>query len=260
MKKTIVLALAFATAVPVLVPLTAHAGPFSVSPDKERRVGQEAAADIEKNAPIVTGPVADWVERVGKRLAAVSNPEFKYDFHVIDSPEINAFCLPGGHVFVYTGMRKVVKTDDELAAVLGHEITHAEEHHYAKGSAKANGRGTLLAVGSILLGLPPALGQALSIGNDAMTQKYSRSNEYQADREGLARMERAGFDPNAMVTVLQRLSNEEDTDSLFQWMADHPEGKKRVAAIQALLPKVKASGGAVPAPAPGAPDGDAKQG
>ena len=255
MKKTIVLALAFATA----LPLAAHAGPFSVSPTKERRIGQEASADIEKNAPIVSGPVADWVERVGKRLAAVSNPEFTYNFHVIDSPEINAFCLPGGHVYVYTGLRKVVKNDDELAAVLAHEITHAEEHHYAKASAKSNGRGTLLAVGSILLGLPPVLGQALSLGSDAMTQKYSRGSEYQADREGLARMERAGFNPDAMVNVLQRLANEEETDSLFQWMSDHPEGKKRVLAIQQLLPKVKASGGAVPAPVPGAPDSEVKE-
>ncbi len=255
MKKTIAFALAFATAMPI----AAHAGPFSVSPNKERRIGQDAAADIEKNAPIVSGPVADWVERVGKKLVAVSNPEFKYDFHVIDSPEINAFALPGGHVYVYTGLRKVVKNDDELAAVLAHEITHAEEHHYAKASAKSNGRGTLLAVGSILLGLPPVLGQALSIGSDAMTQKYGRAAEYQADREGLARMERAGFNPDAMVNVLQRLANEDETDSLFQWMSDHPEGKKRVAAIQQLLPKVKASGGAVPAPAPGAPDGDPKE-
>lgn len=255
MKKPLIFAFALAATLP-LAPRAAHAGPFSVTPAKERRIGQEAAADIEKNAPIVSGPVADWVERVGKRLTAVSNKEFSYDFHVIDSPEINAFCLPGGHIFVYTGLRKVVKTDDELAAVIAHEITHAEEHHYAKASAKANGRGTLLAVGSILLGIPPALGQALSIGSDAMTQKYSRSNEYQADREGLARMERAGFDPNAMMRVLQRLSNEDDTDSSFQWMSDHPEGKKRVAAIEQLLPKVKASGGAVPAPVPGAPDSE----
>ena len=255
MKKTIALTLAFATALPI----AAHAGPFSVSPNKERRIGQEAAADIEKNAPIVSGPVADWVERVGKKLAAVSDPEFKYNFHVIDSPEINAFCLPGGHIYVYTGLRKVVKNDDELAAVLAHEITHAEEHHYAKASAKSNGRGTLLAVGSILLGLPPVLGQALSLGSDMMTQSHSRGAEYQADREGLARMERAGFKPDAMVNVLQRLANEENTDSAFQWMSDHPEGKKRVLAIQQLLPKVKASGGAVPAPVPGAPDSEIKE-
>ena len=258
MKKSFVFALAFTSAL-AFAPGAAHAGPFSVSPAKERRVGQQAAADIEKNAPIVTGPVADWVERIGKRLAAVSNPEFQYDFHVIDSPEINAFCLPGGHVFVYTGLRKVVKTDDELASVLAHEITHAEEHHYAKASAKSNGRGTLLTIGSILLGLPPAVGQAVSLVDLSMTQKYSRSNEYQADREGLARMERAGFDPKAMVTVLQRLSNEDDTDSAFQWMSDHPEGKKRVAAIEKLLPEVEATGGAVPAPVPGAPDAESEK-
>ena len=258
MKKTGIILFALAATLP-LAPRAAHAGPFSVSPAKERRIGQEAAADIEKNAPIVSGPVADWVERVGKKLVAVSDKEFTYDFHVIDSPEINAFCLPGGHIYVYTGLRKVVKTDDELAAVLAHEITHAEEHHYAKASAKSNGRGTLLAVGSILLGLPAAAGQALSILDLSMTQKYSRSAEYEADREGLARMERAGFDPNAMVSVLQRLANEDETDSLFQWMSDHPEGKKRVAAVKELLPKVKASGGAVPAPVAGAPDSESEK-
>ena len=257
MKKPIYATLVLAAAL-TFAPSVVQAGPFSVSPAKERRIGQEAAADIEKNAPIVTGPVNDWVQGVGKRLAAVSGKEFNYTFHVIDSPEINAFCLPGGHIYVYTGLRKVVKTDDELAAVLAHEITHAEEHHYAKASAKASGRGTLLGIGSILLGLPGIATQALGILDFSMTQKYSRSNEYEADREGLARMERAGFDPNAMVSVLERLANEDETDSLTSWMSDHPEGKKRVAAIQQLLPKVKASGGAVPAPAPGAPDGDNK--
>ena len=258
MKKSILAIFALSGAL-ALAPSVAHAGPFSVSPAKERRVGQEAAAQIEQGSPIVTGPVADWVNRIGARLSAVSNPEFTYTFHVIDSPEINAFCLPGGHVYVYTGLRKVVKTDDELAAVMAHEITHAEEHHYAKASAKSSGRGTLLGIGSILLGLPGVASQVVGLVDLSMTQKYGRANEYQADREGLARMERAGFDPNAMVTVLQRLSNEDDTDSMFQWMSDHPEGKKRVAAIQALLPKVKASGGVIPAPAPGAPDGEVKQ-
>ena len=228
-----------------LAPTLAHAGPFSVSPAKERRVGQDAAASIEKDAPIVTGPVADWVNRVGSRLAAVSNPEFQYTFHVIDSPEINAFCLPGGHVYVYTGLRKVVKTDDELAAVMAHEITHAEEHHYAKASAKANGRGTLVTLGSVLLGLPYLANQILGIVDFSMTQKYSRANEYQADREGLARMTRAGFNPDAMVTVLQRLSNEDSDDSLDQWMSDHPEGKKRVKAIEGYMPGVKAVHGAM---------------
>lgn len=214
----------------------AHAGMFSVSPAQEKKLGQQAGADIEKSAPIVTGPVADWVNRIGQRLAKVSNPEFEYSFHVIDSPEINAFCLPGGHVFVYTGLRKVVKTDDELASVLAHEITHAEEHHYAKQYGRDSKRQTILGIGSILLGLPEVGQIGVGLLDEGLSAKYSRGNESEADRQGAARMKRAGFDPQAMVTVLTRLSNEDSTDDLDKWLADHPEGKKRAAAIQALIP------------------------
>lgn len=238
MKKSLLLTLGLAGSL-ALAPAPAQAGLFSVSPDKERKIGQDAAAQIEKGAPIVTGPVEEWVQRVGAKLAAKSDPEFKYTFHVIDAPQINAFCLPGGHIFVYTGLRKVVKNDDELAAVLSHEITHAESHHYAKQYAKSSKRGALLGIGSILVGLPGIAQQALSILDFSMTQKYSREHEYEADREGLYRMKRAGFAPDAMVTVLQRLAAEDENSNIDQWMSDHPEGKKRVAAIQALLPTIK---------------------
>jgi len=234
--------LALGAALLVCAPLpSAHAGMFSISPDKEKKLGQQAGADIEKSAPIVTGPVADWVNRIGQRLVKVSNPEFKYSFHVIDSPEINAFCLPGGHVFVYTGLRKVVKTDDELASVLAHEITHAELHHYAKQYSKTSKRETFLGIASIFVPMG-ALGQTvLGLGDAAFSAHYSRGDEAQADREGAARMKRAGFDPNAMVTVLTRLANEDSGDGLDKWLSDHPEGKKRAAAIQALIPTLPAN-------------------
>jgi predicted Zn-dependent protease len=238
MKKSLFFALGLAGSL-ALSSTPAHAGLFTVSPDKERKIGQDAAAEIEKAAPIVSGPVEEWVQRVGARLASKSDPEFKYTFHVIDAPQINAFCLPGGHIFVYTGLRKVVKTDDELAAVLSHEITHAESHHYAKQFSKSSKRGAILGIGSILVGLPGIAQQALSILDFSMTQKYSREHEAEADKSGLYRMERAGFDPQAMVTVLKRLADEDNSSDIDQWMSDHPEGKKRVAAIQALLPASK---------------------
>jgi len=234
--------LALGAALMVCAPLpSAHAGMFSVSPDKERRLGQQAGADIEKSAPIVTGPVADWVNRIGQRLVKVSNPEFKYTFHVIDSPDINAFCLPGGHVFVYTGLRKVVKTDDELASVLAHEITHAELHHYAKQYSKNSKRQALLGIGSIFVPLGALAQTGLGLLDAGLSASYSRGSEAQADREGAARMKRAGFDPQAMVTVLTRLSNEDSGDGLDKWLSDHPEGKKRAAAIQALIPTLSAN-------------------
>ena len=218
----------------------AQAGMFSISPEKERKLGQEAGAQIEQGAPIVSGPVADWVNRVGQKLVKESNPEFEYSFHVIDSPEINAFCLPGGHIFVYTGLRKVVKTDDELASVLSHEITHAESHHYAKQFAKQSKRGTLLGIGSILLGLPGIAQTGLGILDASMSAKHSRSHETEADTVGAARMKRAGYDPNAMVTVLTRLSAEDSNNDLDRWLSDHPEGKKRAAAVKALIPTLPA--------------------
>ena len=213
----------------------AHASLFGISPEKERKIGQDAAQEIEKSAFIVSGPVEEWEQRIGARLADKSDPEFHYTFHVVDSPEINAFCLPGGHVYVYTGLRKVVRTDDELASILAHEITHAEQHHYARQYAKDSKRGAIVGLGSLLLGLPGLASQSLELLSYSVGQRYSRDHEYEADRLGLERMKRAGFDPNAMVTVLQRLSDDEDRDGLDQWLADHPEGKKRVAAIKAQL-------------------------
>lgn len=224
----------------------AHAGMFSVSPDKEKKLGQQAGAEIEQSSPIVTGPVADWVNRIGQRLAKVSNPEFQYSFHVIDSPEINAFCLPGGHVFVYTGLRKVVKTDDELASVLAHEITHAEEHHYAKQFGKNSKRQAILGITSIFVPMSGLAQTVLGLGDASLSAHYSRGSEAEADREGAARMKRAGFDPSAMVTVLTRLANEDSNDGLDKWLSDHPEGKKRAATIQALIPMLPANASATP--------------
>ena len=133
-------------------PHSAHAGLFSISPEKERSMGADAAKQIESQARIVRGPVADWVSAVGNRLAAASSKEFKYSFKVIDSPEVNAFALPGGYIYVYTGIRKIAQTDDELAAILAHEITHSEQHHYARQFKKASKRGLLYGNGGALAG------------------------------------------------------------------------------------------------------------
>ena len=166
----------------------------------------------------------------------MSDPEFTYTFHVIDSPEINAFALPGGYVFVYTGLRKVAHTDDELAAVMAHEITHAEQHHYAKEYKKASQRGLLVGVLGVVTGISEFGEQALSVLDYSMTQKYSRESETEADNLGMKRMVRAGFDPHAMVTLLQNLAKEDEGgDRLDKWFGDHPDSQSRVERAQAEL-------------------------
>lgn len=217
----------------------ARAGLFSMSPKEEAKLGAQAARQIESQARIVHGPVADWVNIVGQRLAKVSNPEWKYSFHVIDSPEINAFALPGGYVYVYTGLRKVAQTDDELAAVLAHEITHAEQHHTAKQYKKSATRGAILGIFSMAVGLPQIGQQVVGLLDTAVGQKYARGDELQADNLGLKRMVRAGFNPQGMETLLQKLSKEDGSQSQFdRWLSDHPQGAKRVAAVEEELKEV----------------------
>jgi predicted Zn-dependent protease len=222
-------------------PQHAQAGLFSISPEQEKKLGAQAAREIESKARIVRGPVADWVNIVGQRLASVSKAEWKYSFKVIDSPEVNAFALPGGYVYVFTGLRKVAQTDDELAAVLAHEITHAENHHYAQQYKKASTRGALLSVFSLAVGLPNYASQIVGLIDYSMTQKYSRTHEYESDRLGVERMVRAGFDPRGMVSLLEKMSKEDrSSGTLIGWMRSHPEGRARVEAVQRTIAEVKA--------------------
>ncbi|HVF09687.1 MAG TPA: M48 family metallopeptidase [Abditibacteriaceae bacterium] len=216
-----------------VLPPPAQAGLFSISPAKERRMGEDAARAIESQSHIVSGPVAEWVEAIGQRLAATSNSEFEYSFKVIDSPEINAFALPGGYIYVFTGLRKVAQNDDELAAVLAHEITHSEQHHFAKQYKKSTKRGLGLTILSAVAGLPNFAQQVLGIVDFAITQKYSRSQESESDEMGMQRMARAGFNPQGMVTLLDKLSKESGSlKTLDKWFGNHPDAKKRLEAAR----------------------------
>ena len=212
-------------------------------------MGEDAARAIEAQSRVVSGPVADWVERVGSRLARASDKEFQYSFRVIDSPEINAFALPSGYVYVFTGLSKIARNDDELAAVLAHEITHAEQHHFAKQYSKASKRGALLSIVSIAAGLPGIAQNALGLIDFAMTQKYSRTSEDESDRLGMERMVRAGFNPRGMITLLERLDRQDgDPKRVDKWFASHPDGKARVEKAQAMFSALQ-SGKAAPAAA-----------
>ena len=160
---------------------------------------------------------------------------------------------------MFTGIRKVAQTDDELAAILAHEITHAEQHHYAKQYGKASKRGLLLNVLTLAVGMPNVAQQALGLLDLAMTQKYSRTQETEADMAGMARMARAGFNPAAMVTLLERLAKEDQSGgTLDNWFGDHPDADRRIGRARSQLTALQggtaaASPTAVPLSAPAAP-------
>jgi predicted Zn-dependent protease len=220
-----------------------------VSSQQELQLGLQSFNDMKKQVPIDRDPANNaMVERVGKRIAAVASkdlPEAQWEFVVFDSPEANAFCLPGGKVGVYKGILPVCKDDTGLATVLGHEIAHAISHHGAERMNEAE----LLQVGGQLLGqatqkTTPVTQSIASAayglgGQVGYMLPHSRKQESEADQIGLIYMARAGYDPQAAVDFWQRFKAYNDqrggpkTPSL---LSDHPVDSVRIQQLKAWLP------------------------
>jgi beta-barrel assembly-enhancing protease len=177
----------------------------------------------------------DRVERIGQRVARTSaRPTLLYKFHVIESREINGLSLPGGHIYITTGLLKIAN-DNELASVLAHEVGHIAARHSLKTLKKrqeyndiAKSIGELTGVaGDIGRDLGVTLGQMLGEG---ILTIHSRDEEREADYLGVRGMAKAGFDPQGMVTMFQKLQRVEgQTPSLLgSLFSDHPDVQERI--------------------------------
>ncbi len=225
----------------------------------EIKQGQDALAEIAKSGKIVKDPdMNERVDRIGQRLAAVADTTqvpagygndhvfpFTWRFHIIDDKSVNAFSLPGGQVFINTGLLKMVRSDDELAGVLGHEMTHSAHHHIQALSHEQSKMSSAMMAGllaAILAHVP-----ANDLGNLAagaqytqlgiMNTKYSQAAERDADHGGTLLMAKAGFNPVGMLTFMQRLGDFENASPQVTLgiLQDHPEAADRVNSITAEL-------------------------
>ena len=169
--------------------------------------------------------------------------DWKWAVSLIQSPQINAFCMPGGKIAFYTGiLDRLQLSDDEVAMVMGHEIAHALREHARERmgkSAVTNGAariGGALAAG--IFGIDPRLTDGLARGGaNLLTLEFSREDESEADLVGMELAARAGFDPRAGVTLWQKMSAA-SKGAPPQWLSTHPSGKTRIAEIEKNLPKV----------------------
>lgn len=205
--------------------------------------GQEIAIG-EENYPITTqingglfqdAELQRYVERVGQRIASFSHrPNLRYEFNVVNSSQVNAYALPGGKISITRGLLSRIENEDQLAAVLGHEIGHVAARH----SAVQITRTTLARIAIAGLG---SLGRLYYLGSTyaatLLLLKYSRDQERQADLLGLEYMEKAGYNPVGMLQVmeiLKRISKREPSklEALFQ---SHPLPEERVENIRAEL-------------------------
>jgi len=167
-------------------------------------------------------------------------PGWKWEVNVIESNELNAFCMPGGKIMVYSGLINQLRlSDDEIAIVLGHEIAHALREHSREHVSQAIAAQAGIGIGAALLGLGQGSADLAGAGYEALiATRFSRSDEAEADRIGLELTARGGYDPRAGVTLWQKMINASQGGRPPAFLSSHPTEASRVQQIQALLPTV----------------------
>jgi predicted Zn-dependent protease len=222
-----------------------------VSPDEETKLGVAAFQETRQKTPASTNAQASaMLQRVGQRVAAVAQlPNAQWEFVLFESPEANAWCLPGGKVGVYTGILPITKDEAGLATVIAHEVAHATAHHGAERMSQqmvAQLGGS--AAGALTSGQSAAtqtlVGQAYGVASQVgILLPYSRKHESEADAIGLLYMARAGYDPAAAVAFWQRFaeySRQQGGSQGFSFLRTHPLDEQRIQTLKAELPRAQA--------------------
>lgn len=165
--------------------------------------------------------------------------QWRWEVNLIGSAQINAFCMPGGKIAFFTGILDKLKlTDDEVAMVMGHEMTHALREHARERIGKTAATRGAIEIGAALLGLGSGGRYLAGMGGQLLTLQFSRSDESEADLVGIELAARAGYDPHAGVTLWQKMAAA-NKSAPPQWISTHPSGPTRIADIEANLPKVE---------------------
>ena len=166
--------------------------------------------------------------------------DWKWEVNLLGSKEINAFCRPGGKIAFYTGILEQLKlTDDEAAMIMGHEMAHALREHARARIAKSQGTSTLLSLGSQLLGLGEFGNVAANVGTQLLTLRFSRDDETDADLVGLELAARGGYNPQASVSLWQKMAQASGGAGGPSFLSTHPSGPQRIQELQSNVPRVQ---------------------
>lgn len=211
---------------------------------KEIALGKQLAEEVSRQVKLVDDPIiTEYINRLGQNLARNSDAKVPFTFQVIDGPsDVNAFALPGGYIFVYTGLIKMADEEDELAGALAHEIAHVAARHLTCRASKQE----LMSYGSIPLGIfIPGLGgyaahQAAVLGRALASQGFSRHDEVDADYLGVQYMYAAGYDPNGAVSIFEKMEalEKQKPGAVSKLFATHPMDADRIAATQKEIDRI----------------------
>ena len=219
----------------------------AVSQQQEVQLGAETAAQVEQQLPLVRdAQVNSYITSLGRSLARVADTRgLTWHFKVVDSKEVNAFAIPGGWVYVNRGLIERAQNMSQLAGVLGHEIAHVTLRHSVQQMQQMQGAGAGVTVLCTLTKVcQSGAGQtAINVGGSALFAKFSRSDENEADAEGVRTAVRAGIDPGGIPAMFSILLSERqrNPNALEAFFATHPLEQDRIATTQALIATFPAS-------------------
>jgi predicted Zn-dependent protease len=238
-------------------------GPFgrpqivAMNPEQEARLGAQSFQEVLSESDVVTsGRNVDTVQRVGKRIAAAAErpdvmehlhldvPKFQWEFRLVRSKQVNAFCLPGGKVVVYTGILPIAENETGLATVMGHEVGHALAHHGAERMAQQQlvQLGQTAVAGSIDNLSPQQRMQLFAVfglgSKYGILLPFSRKHESEADHIGIILMAAAGYDPKESVAFWQRMAKV-GGGAPPEYASTHPSHETRIADLKKWIPEAE---------------------
>ena len=209
-----------------------------ISIEQEKQLGDKFSVEIEKKQKVVTDHVVQaYVDSIGNRLLkGAREVSFDYKFKVVQDDSVNAFAIPGGRVYVHTGLMKAAQSESEVAGVMAHEISHAVARHSTRMMTQQYGYSLVL---QMLLGQNQGLltQMASSLVSNAGQMAYSRSMENQADYLAVETMMKTGYDPGALIAFFQKLqvAEKKSPGTLERFFSSHPVTAERIAEVKAEI-------------------------
>ncbi len=208
-----------------------------ISVPQEQEIGKQLEIEIAKEMKVLDdSPPLDYVNTIGQRLvASLPKRDFDYRFHVVEDKNPNAFTIPGGVIYVHTGLIDFAEDDSEIAGVLAHELGHAYERHPAKGLSRAYGVEYL----SKLIFKDDANGQlkslALGLAKGGLLSKYGRQDEYEADEVGYFLVKKAGYPTSGLLRFLRKIMKLEGSGGRpLAFLSSHPPTPERIARLESF--------------------------
>lgn len=214
-----------------------------VSLDREWTMGEQLAAEIATQVPLVDDPAAQaYLQALGERIVAHTElADRPWRFHLVADPSVNAFAIPGGHVYVHTGLVEAAANVDELAGVVGHEVAHGVARHGTERMTAIYGLERILA---LVVGEDAGLLEQIAVGviGSGAVAKFSRSDETEADRLGLSYMADARYDPTGMARMFETMLalRARRPNLLERFFASHPLTEDRIEVVSAAAAELDA--------------------